>query len=227
MLRFRRIVLFLFCSAFFLLPAHAAFDFEDTRFQGVFTTENLDMILQEYNLLDGWYWTTPANTVQTFQGVPDAPGWTETSVIKHEKSHFNPRYFGNRWGINQVLATSPGSGGYGECFGFAQFVGYLLSGDVNPQKNWDFFYSVDNAGGLKVGDIIRVEYRANRKYYQHSAVVYAINGEEILFLQVSGSNYNRISVGKGFSDGNHLDEASIDVIASIPGIKICRSPLNR
>ena len=76
--------------------------------------------------------------------------------------------------------------------------------------------------GLRVGDIVRVEYRKNKHAYRHSAVVYAINGEEILFLQVSGGNYNKISIGKGFSDGNVSDVTSIEELSEIPGIKISR-----
>ena len=117
--------------------------------------------------------------------------------------------------------------GYGECFGFAQFIGYLLDGEMNPQHNWDFYYSVEAAGGLRVGDIVRVEYRARGKEYHHSAVVYAVNGDEILFIQISSYNYNCISVGSGFSDGNHQNESSLEVISGIPGLKISRSPLNQ
>ena len=62
--------------------------------------------------------------------------------------------------------------------------------------------------------------------FQHSAVVYAVNGEEVIFLQLSSLKYNVISIGKGFSDGNHLDETSPEIIAEIPSLKICRSPLN-
>ena len=49
-----------------------------------------------------------------------------------------------------------------------------------------------------------------------------MNGEEILFLQVSGGNYNRISVGLGFTDGNVMDARSVEEISSIPGLKISR-----
>ena len=131
-------------------------------------------------------------------------------------------WYGCRWPIDHVRRLAPGKGGYAECFGFAQFIGYLLSGEINPQGNWDFYYSTENSGPLQVGDIIRVEYKKNRHQVQHSAVVYAINGEEILFLQVSGGNYNRISVGTGFTDGNIIDARSVEEISAIPGLKISR-----
>ncbi len=206
-------------------PASASFDFSDDRFRGVFTTENMDAIIEEYELLDGWYWTTRPRVIQTFHGQPDCPGWTDTAVNKYGRTAYRQGWLGCRWMCNQVTIESP-TYGYGECFGFAQFIGYLLGGDMNPHHHWKTYYSVEEAGGLRVGDIIRVEYRAHRNEYHHSAIVYAVNGDEILFLQISSRNYNRISVGAGFSDGNHHDESSLKVISEIPGLKICRCPLN-
>ncbi len=201
--------------------------FTDERFQGDFTTENLDAIIETYSLFDGWYWTTAPNETQTFVGQPEAPGWTATAVETYHRTGYLHNVYGCRWAIDRVLPTSPGKGGYGECFGFAQFIGYLLSGEVNPHGNWKTFYGIEAAGGhLKVGDIIRVEYRANQKSFSHSAVVYAVNGEEILFMQVSGLNFGRISTGHGLCDGNYTDETSLETISQIPGIKICRSQLN-
>lgn len=203
--------------------AQADFTFSDERFMGQLTTENLDAIIDEYELFDGWYWTTRADVPQTFHGRPDAPGWTSTAERVNHRA-IREGWYGCRWPVDQVRKTAPDKGGYAECFGFAQFIGYLLSGEVNPQHNWKFYYSVEDAGGLRVGDIVRVEYTKKHKPVQHSAVVYAVNGEEILFLQVSGGGCNRISVGRGFSDGA-IDEAvsdSIEGIAALPGIKISR-----
>ena len=60
----------LFCLLLIMLfcfPQHASafFEFSDDRFQGEFTTENLDRIIQEYELYNDWYWTTPADIPQT------------------------------------------------------------------------------------------------------------------------------------------------------------------
>ena len=204
----------------------ASSSFSDDRFRGIFTTENLDAIIAEYELLDGWYWTTQADIDQTFHGVQDCPGWTDTAVNRYHLTGYLPDWYGCRWGIDRVPAAIPNVRGYGECFGFAQFIGYLLSGDMNPQRDWRFYYSLEAAGGFRVGDIVRVEYRANKKRYRHSAVVYSVNGDEIHFLQISGRQFNRISVGSGFTDGNHIDETDASIIGNIPSIKICRSELN-
>lgn len=215
----------LFSILFFLQSfAFGEFLFQDERFTGVFTTENLDKIITEYKLFDGWYWTTEANVTQDYHGQKDCPGWTSTTESLGYK-HYKEGWYGCRWSIDHLMVTSPGRGGYGECFGFAQFVGYLLSGEKNPQHHWRFFYSMKAAKGLKVGDIVRTEYTWKDKPIRHSAVVYSITDGEILFLQVSGSQYNRISVG-GFSDGHLSDLRTEDEIAKLPWLKISRSKLN-
>jgi len=210
------------CLLFAVTEGSAEFLFADERFRtDLITTELLDQIVQEYELYDGWYWTTEADTPQTFHGRKDAPGWTTTSFSLRRREYLDGM-FGCRWPINQVRKAAPERGGYAECFAFAQFLGYLLSGEVNPQHNWDFYYSVKAAGGLKVGDIVRVEYKYQRKQYHHSAMVYSIDENQVTFLQVSGGNYNRISIGKGFSDGNHEDVRSEEDISHFHGLKISR-----
>ena len=201
--------------------ASSEFLFSDDRFRGKMTTDNLDAIIDEYELFDGWYWTTPPDISQTFHGHPDSPGWT-SSVEAAGRKDYLKGWYGCRWPIDHVRRLAPDEGGYAECFGFAQFIGYLLSGEINPQGNWTFFYNIENSGPLQVGDIVRVEYKKNGHQVQHSAVVYAVNGEELLFLQVSGGNYNRISVGLGFTDGNVVDARSIEEISVLSGLKISR-----
>jgi len=213
--------LILFYAVFSVQCVLAEFTFSDDRFRNRFSTDNLDAIIDEYELFDGWYWTTQADIPQTFHGHPESPGWN-TSVENAHRKDYKPGWYGCRWPLDHVRKIAPDEGGYAECFGFAQFIGYLLSGEINPQHNWQFFYSIEASSGLRVGDIVRVEYRKNRHLVQHSAIVYAINGEEILFLQVSGSNYNRISIGKGFTDGNVENATSLEEISVIPGLKISR-----
>ena len=201
--------------------AEYEFTFSDTRFQNKLTTENLNAIIDEYELFDGWYWTTPAEVEQDFHGHPESPGWT-TSASTQKRKGILKGWYGCRWPVNHVRREAPEQGGTAECFAFAQFIGYLLSGEINPQHNWDFYYSLKASDGLRVGDIVRVEYRKNKRTFQHSAVVYSVNGEEVLFLQVSGGAGNRISVGSGFTDGYILNETSAEVIGMIPGLKISR-----
>lgn len=214
------------CFLLFCLPCRAVcagpdFLFSDDRFRGKLTTENLDAIIDEYELYDGWYWTTEAEIPQNFHGHPECPGWTSTSE-KHKKYAWLKGWYGCRWPIDHVRREAPDRGGYAECFAFAQFIGYLLSGEINPQGNWTFWYSFEDAGDLHVGDIIRAEYKHNKKSFSHSAVVYAVEGDDIRFIQVSGSSYNLISIGSGFTDGNYINVTSIDEIRKLKGVRISR-----
>ena len=202
------------------------FEFSDNRFQGVFTTENLDKIMIEYELSDGWYWTTAPNIPQSFHGQENAPGWTDTAVNLMHRTGYIPGIYGCRWMANKVFSETPGIGGYGECFGFAQFIGYLLSGEYNPHRNWNFYYNLEASDGLRVGDILRTDFTADGKQYRHSAVVYSVSEDKVLFIQVSGSTYNRIRAGSGFMDGYHHAPDTLEELAKIPNMKICRSQLN-
>ena len=215
------------CAVFLCVTAASAeFEFSDERFQGAFTTENLDRIIEEYELHDGWYWTTHPYTVQTFHGQENKPGWTDTAVNVFGQTAYTPGYYGCRWNSNNVLPELPALG-YGECYAFASFVGYLLSGEYNPHGHWTRYYSLETSGGLRVGDIVRTEFMGeDHKKYQHSAVVYSVSDHEILFLQASGSSFNRISVAAGFSVGNLRDLKSPEDMKKIPDIRIIRSPLN-
>ncbi len=220
-----RLFCLILCLAVLFQPsASALFEFSDERFQGEFTTENLDRIIQEYELFDGWYWTTPANVPQTFHGQQDSPGWTDTAERANRVKYVKGMY-GCRWLRDQVSDLSP-KNGYGECFGFAMFIGYLLSGEKNPYTGWKKYYGLKKSNGLRVGDILRSEYDFYGKKCAHSAIVYSVTDDEILFLQVSGTTYNKISVGTGFSDVNFGYPTTLDQLLKIPGTKVCRAPQN-
>ena len=207
------------------LPVHAE-AFCDTRFQGMYTTDNLDAIIRAYELYNNWYWTSQAGVIQSFHGQEGKPGWTDTAVNVYGKKDYIKGWYGCRWGKEEINPRCPNDYGYGECFGFLQFVGYLLSGERNPHGKWKSYDSLQKAGGLKVGDILRAEYQLNGRRYMHSAMVYSINGDTVTFFAASGSHYNLISVGQGYSDGNLKNETSLKKICSLPGLRICRSPDN-
>lgn len=120
--------------------ALAAATFQDTRFQGLYTTENLNAILQEYELFHGWYWTTEANVPQNYHGHENKPGLTDTTANNLLKKEYEKGWYGCRWNWDTLLSTKPNGSGWGECYGFSQFIGYLLSGKRNPQgsKGWKF-----------------------------------------------------------------------------------------
>ena len=75
----RSVVLLLFFLLLIAFPhASSEFLFSDDRYRDKLTTENLDAIRDEYALYDGWYWTTLPDVSQTFDGHPEAPGWTSS-----------------------------------------------------------------------------------------------------------------------------------------------------
>lgn len=210
-------------------PAQAETSFKDTRFQGAYTTENLDAILKEYELYDGWYWTTQGNVEQTYHGQENKPGWTDTAVNNMLKLDYEKGWYGCRWNWDKVLITKPNGSGWGECYGFAQFIGYLLSGKTNPQgtKGWKFYETLDRAKGLKVGDIIRIDYKKGAYHYQHSAVVYSVDGDNVTFIQVSGGNFNQLRIGTGFEGGGMEGTTSMSDFSKLrKGMRIWRAPDN-
>ncbi|MBQ6961144.1 MAG: hypothetical protein IJP78_09230 [Clostridia bacterium] len=124
--------------------------------------------------------------------------------------------------------SMPNTYGWGECFGFCQFLGYLLSGERNPHGNWVPFLSARQAKGLKPGDILRIEYTDERGLHQHSAMVYSVDEEngKVTFLQVSGANYNRIYTRQGFSGAGLAGTTKLSAILTCPGLRILRAEEN-
>lgn len=201
--------------------------FEDERFQGQYTTENIQAILEEYELNDGWYWVTRANEMQDYHAHKNTPGWTETTKRVFGGA-FQPSvgWYGCRWNLDQVSAQIPNSDGWGECFGFAQFIGYLLSGDRNPHGHWTAYSSIKESKGLKPGDIVRICYEDAKGTREHSAVVYEVLDDQVIFIQVCGANYNKLSIRHGFY-GAGLNTTNLSRIAKAPGLRIYRAPENK
>jgi len=203
------------------------FRFTDTRFRGIYTTENLDAILEAYDLKDGWYWVTKDGVVQDYHGHENKKGWTQSSKMQAEAAgeeyFYNRGWFGCRWECNTVNFGMPNAFGWGECFGFCQFLGYLLSGEVNPHGKWQYFNSVWEAGGLQVGDIVRVEYSDDKGFHQHSAMVYSVKEDRVLFIQASGVSHNRMFIGWGFHGAGLGNTTSMREISHFPGLRIHRA----
>lgn len=202
--------------------------FIDTRFQGDYSTENLDAIIEEYELYDEWYWTTLPGVFQDFHGQEGKKGWTQTSKERFDPFVYSWGWYGCRWNWDVVDRANPNLYGWGECFGFCQFLGYLLSGDRNPHRNWPTFKSVRQAGGLKPGDIVRIEYTDENGMHQHSAMVYSVDEENgtVLFLQVSGANYNRLYIRRGYTGAGLGGTTDLTDIIICPGLRILRAEEN-
>ena len=203
------------------------FRFVDTRFRGEYTTENLDAILKAYELNDGWYWVTKADVVQNYHAHENKKGWTQSSKEQAEAKgieyFYNRGWFGCRWDCNTVQSGVPNASGWGECFGFCQFLGYLLSGEVNPHGKWRQYNNLWEADGLRVGDIIRVEYTDEKGFHQHSAMVYSVTKERVRFVQCSGVSYNQLFINWGFRGAGLGNTTLISDIRKFPGLRIHRA----
>ncbi|MBQ6256110.1 MAG: hypothetical protein IJJ60_05925 [Clostridia bacterium] len=64
------LVMILLAEIFFRISVAKAAEgtYTDTRFQSVYSTENLDVIIEAYELFDGWYWSTQLNVTQNYHG---------------------------------------------------------------------------------------------------------------------------------------------------------------
>ena len=196
--------------------------FTDESFRGNISTETLDAIIEKYELYDGWYWTTEAGVPQDFHGREDKPGWTDSAVNVFGRTGYLKGWYGCRWGKDQVNPLKPNDTGYGECFGFVNFLSYLLTGERNPHPVWKAYANIRISKGLYPGDIIRADYKKNGRRYQHSAMVYSVEGDEVLFLQVSGGNYNLLRTRQGYCDGNLMYVTSVKQIEWLNGTTIYR-----
>lgn len=178
----------------FVIPAYA-----ETFAVGVYTTENINKLLSDYNLLDGKYWgyyTSESGASTSYRGIDD-PVNTWTSNNKYGK-------YGKEgtWGYSY--------GGGEECFGFIAFVGAKLSGidissNIGPQDcpdKWQAYSvsEIEAAGGLHVGDIIQVRNASGG--HVHSSMVLSIDDTGYIHaIQAYGGDLNKIVVGTCFSSG--------------------------
>ena len=110
------LITFLMFNTLPIQHAYASGTFTDTRFRGKYTTSNIDAILSEYELKDGWYWTTQAGVMQTYHGTKHA-GWTWTAVDNKGKTGYEKGWYGCRWDWDVVNASDPNDKGWGECLG--------------------------------------------------------------------------------------------------------------
>ena len=202
--------------------------FTDTRFRGDYSTENLDAIIEEYELYDHWYWTTLPGVYQDFHGHEEKKGWTYTGWSLSDPYIYAWGWYGCRWNWDVIDQGDPNLDGWGECFGFCQFLGYLLSGERNPHRYWPVFHSVRQAGGLKPGDILRADYTDERGVHQHSAMVYSVDEEtgEVLFLQASGASGNRLYIRRGFTGAGMGGTTDLVDLINCPGLLIMRAEEN-
>jgi len=176
---------------------------------GVFSTGNLQKILDAYSIKTGYYWgyNTKENGAEYSYVANTEVPITYTWSVNSDKHGYSPNsdYYGYKYWI--------GNQSFEECWGLAYFLGAKLSG-VEPTE-WNVFYSIDavNAtGGVRVGDIIRGR--------RHSAIVYKVNNDgSFSVVQCGGSYCNVIDVDSCFGHSTYAGGTGLDTLWKIDDLQ--------
>ncbi len=158
---------------------------------GSITTAAIKKVCSDYGFKTGAYWTYDYNAVGKTQAVLDAAATKgyKASKVPYGSGSYRSKYYPSS---NTHYGEYIFQGGR-QCFGFANFIGYKLTGKV-PTSSWTKYTSVaqvEAAGGLQVGDVIRSS--------GHSAMVLTVSGGKITTAECWGGSKNKISVGGKFN----------------------------
>lgn len=172
------------------------------------TTEMIKALCDQYGYVDGkTYWVYNEKKDKTAHPkLPD--DWYVGSTDSSYKTSNQ---------IGSGLTLSYRVGGYYECAGFTNFIGWKLTGVVPKTGNvdsssgvgagWKAYTTaqITSMGGLQPGDIIRNS--------THSAVVYSVKSDgSFTAAQCYGSSSNKIRIGNAFND-------QYSKLSSIPSVK--------
>ncbi len=157
------------------------------------STAAIKEVCNRYGFKSGAYWTYDYNKVNKTQAELDAAATNgyKASGVPYGSGKYRSRHYSNS---DTHYGEYIFKGGR-QCYGFANFIGYQLTGSV-PTSGWTKYSSVtqvENAGGLQVGDVIRSS--------GHSAMVLTVSGSSITTVECWGGNNNKISVG-GYFNGS-------------------------
>ena len=148
----------------------------------VITRELINAALSRYTATDGRYWTYDSNV----NGADTA--WTGSAHYSNSTSSGTWRQYGD---------TAKDFFGGRQCWGFAEFVGWVVTGGTSKNdvpfrsSSWTKYYTKQSymaAGGLEVGDIIH--------YHGHSVMVYEVLSDgKFKVAECLGNGGNEINVG--------------------------------
>ena len=86
--------------------------------------------------------------------------------------------------------------------------------------------SARNSINFVDGADLSVEYTYDGEDFCHSAVVYSVDGDTVLFLQAAGGSYNKLRIRRGFHDGHLRYVTSVAKFKKLKHLRVCRSPRN-
>ena len=163
---------------------------------GSITRERIDSVCSEYGFNSGTsnnpvYWSYDWTNLTKTQSVLDSAAQTSYKATHTPKGTGSEHYVSKLF--SKQSAPHTGYLEYGqyvfngkiECYGFAEFLGYKLTGQY-PSSQWTHYTSVsevNNAGGIKVGDVIRAG--------GHSAFVLSVSGNTFKTVEVWSSDKHK------------------------------------
>ena len=157
------------------------------------TTGAIQDVCNRYGFKSGAYWTYDYSNVEKTKSALDAAatsGYCASSVPYGSGKYRSQYYSGSDTHYGEYIFQ-----GGRQCFGFANFIGYQLTGSV-PTSGWKKYSSVaevESVGGLQVGDVIRAG--------GHSAMVLTVSGSTVTTVECWGGNKNKIAIG-GYFNGS-------------------------
>ena len=155
---------------------------------GDYSTAAIQAICNKYGFATGKYWTYNTKT-------GSATDYTASNHGSNEAGYAGYKY---------PKPLHKGDWYAAQCWGFAELIGYELS-KVMPTHNWTKYTSIEAAGGLKVGDILRAG--------GHSAMIYSINFStgDFTVAECWGGGKNYINVG-GHWQLHHVTGPTVELV---------------
>lgn len=176
------VVLVLLCTSYLVVPGSATAVGE---YYGTYTTENLKAICEAYNFKEGYYWSYNETV----------PGASSAYTASTHKAYTVTSNGNKRPGEKNYKGYSFGGS---ECYGFAEFLGYKLSGLKYPKTKWKKYTTSESLGDIRVGDIVRYDtIQQNGKKWMHTAVALTVNDDGTFYvIDANGGSNNIIHSNK-------------------------------
>ena len=167
------------------------------------TKADIDRICTKYGFENGSYWTYNYNNVSNTASSLDAAA---QSGFKASKTPY-----GSTYGSSLKSTMHKGEywyQGYRQCIGFCELIGREITGK-SPHTQWTHYTSVsavNNAGGIKVGDVIRAG--------GHSAMVLTVSGSTFTTVECWGSEKSKNCINY-----NGKFNSKYNTISAIPNLE--------
>ncbi len=185
-----------------IIPVPGINDTKANAASGI-TKADIDRVCTKYGFENGSYWTYNYNNVSNTASALDAAA---QSGFKASKTPY-----GSTYGSSLKSTMHKGEywyQGYRQCIGLCELIGREITGK-SPHTQWTHYTSVsavNNAGGIKVGDVIRAG--------GHSAMVLTVSGSTFTTVECWGS-----AKSKNCIKYNGKFNSKYNTISAIPNLE--------